>query len=413
MDGRETLRLATRAIRGHKLRSALTVLGVVIGIAAVVTFVTLGASVKADVVGQIDQSAANNIYLLSGPEGGDGPPQAAGPVYTERDLENIRDIEGVDTVVPRGGVRADAVSARNGTVALGANSGSVTATTPAAFDRATFLEGERFERGQSEVVVNEQASALFEENLSVGDGISLTLAGGETANLTVVGVVNRTGTESPFQSFSQQPQFYVPTDPYYDRVVELSDGTEQRAYPQVTVVANPAEVTATKERIEAYFPDSDAAQLQRPGFEPSARTTGDIADSLEELVDRLTRFVTGLALISLLVGAIGIANIMLVSVTERTREIGIMKAVGARNRDVLVLFLAESALLGVVGALIAMPVGVVGGWAAASYADVPLTFVPEWFAIAIVVGVLVGVLAGLYPAWRAASVDPIDALRHE
>jgi putative ABC transport system permease protein len=514
MDGREIFRLSTRAIRGHKLRSALTVLGVVIGIAAVVTFVTLGASVKADVVGQIDQTAANNIYLLSEPDDGEGPPQSVGPVYTERDLERIRNIEGVQSVVPRGTVDADAVTYRNDTVALGFERG-LTATTPATFDRATFVAGRGFESGEREVVVNKAARDVFEPNVSVNETITVTQRGGERQQVTVVGVVNRTGTASPFQSFSDQPQFYVPTDPFYDRVVRvpeegenstrqasvrqrgaelLPDGTDltangtlllpngtelfsngtvrfpdgtalnatalnataiadgnledtplnesvlnesalnastiaelgtllagdsstvedgQRAYPQVTVVADPSDVTGTRDRIEAYLTESDAAKLQPPGFEPAAQTTGDIADSLEELVNRLTRFVTGLALISLLVGAIGIANIMLVSVTERTREIGIMKAVGAQNRDVLVLFLTEATILGVVGAILALPVGIAGGWAATRYADIALTLAPEWFAVAVAVGVLVGVLAGLYPAWRAARVDPIDALRRE
>ncbi len=104
---------------------------------------------------------------------------------------------------------------------------------------------------------------------------------------------------------------------------------------------------------------------------------------------------------------------MLVTVTERTREIGLMKAVGGRNRDVLVLFLTESALLGMTGALLAVPVGIAGGWVATTYAEIPLTLAPVWFAVAVAVGVGVGVVAGLYPAWRAARVDPIDALRRK
>jgi len=131
------------------------------------------------------------------------------------------------------------------------------------------------------------------------------------------------------------------------------------------------------------------------------------------VIERITRFVTGVAVIGLVVGAIGIANIMLVSVTERTREIGVMKAVGARNRDVLVLFLVEAGLLGTIGAVLALPVGLVVGYAATRYAEVTFALAPTWMVTAVAVGVVVGVVAGLYPAWRAARVDPIDALRYE
>jgi putative ABC transport system permease protein len=123
--------------------------------------------------------------------------------------------------------------------------------------------------------------------------------------------------------------------------------------------------------------------------------------------------VTGIAVISLVVGAIGIANIMLVSVTERTREIGIMKAVGFQNRDVLQLFLVEAVILGLVGAVVGVVVGVLAGWAATEILDLPLTVPLKWAGVAVVVGVLVGVVAGLYPAWNGARIDPIEALRYE
>jgi len=100
-------------------------------------------------------------------------------------------------------------------------------------------------------------------------------------------------------------------------------------------------------------------------------------------------------------------------VTERTQEIGIMKAVGAQNRDVLQLFLLEAVLLGVFGAVAGVPVGILGAYAAAEYVGLSLVFPLEWFGIAVAVGLLVGVVAGLYPAWNAARTDPIDALRYE
>ena len=410
MDLRDAVGMAAGSLWSHRLRSALTVLGIVIGIAAVVTFVTFGASLRADVVGQIDTSTANNIYLLSTPSDEEGFPERPQPVFTERDLSELRSIEGVDRVVPQGTVGISSITFSNSTLARQ----SVTATTPEAFSGISFRQGGPFESGTDEAVVNRRAATVFEQNLSVGDEVSITRRSNETVDATVVGIVNRTSSQLPFQTFVQQPRFYLPTEPHYDAVVESpSLGVNQRAYPQVTAVADPSELSGTRERVRSYLNDSDASGLQPPGYSLSARTGGDIADGLEELINRLTRFVTGLAVISLFVGAVGIANIMLVSVTERTREIGIMKSVGARNRDVLLVFLIEAALLGAVGSLIALPIGVAGGWIATSYADIPLTLVPFWFGVAVLVGIAVGVVAGLYPAWRAARVDPIDALRRE
>ena len=410
MDGRETLSIAVRSLRSHRLRSVLTVLGVVVGIAAVVTFVTVGASLKADIVGEVEGSSANNIYLLSTPAEDEGPPDAPRPVFTEHDVAQLRAVDGAVQVVPQGNLPVSALSYRNDTVGRQ----QVTATTPAAFEGASFIAGRPFDSGAREIIINRQAQTVFDRNLSVGEELRVTRRSGDTTNVTVVGVVNGTGTELPFQSFVSQARFYFPTAPFYETVVESPTlGVNQRAYLQVTVVADPGDLSATQAAVRDYLADSDATTLQPGGYELSARTSGDIADSLEDLVGRLTRFVTGLAVLSLLVGAIGIANIMLVSVTERTREIGIMKAVGGRNRDVLVLFLTEATLLGALGALVAVPVGLAGAVVATEYADIGLTVPLGWVGLPIAVGLVVGALAGLYPAWRAARVDPIDALRRE
>ena len=191
-------------------------------------------------------------------------------------------------------------------------------------------------------------------------------------------------------------------------------GVRQRAYPQVTVVADPAAVGPTRTAVQSYLDeDSDARRLTPGETELVARTGGDFVERIGDVIERITRFVTGIAVIALVVGAIGIANIMLVSVTERTREIGVMKAVGARNRDVMGLFLIEAGLLGAVGAALGLPLGLAVGYGATRYAEVEFALAPDWMVLAVAVGVLVGVVSGLYPAWRAARVDPIDALRYE
>ncbi|SEN83163.1 putative ABC transport system permease protein [Halorientalis persicus] len=418
MNLAESLRLAVRSIRGHKLRAALTALGIVIGIAAVITFVTLGASVKAEVVGQFDDSPANRVFLVASPDDDGGPPAALSqPVFTEYDVGRIEDIEGVDRVVPRGTIATSALSHGGETVARD----QVTATTPALFESVTFRAGGPFADAESgdacpaEMVVTPSAAALFPGNLSVGDRVSVTQRGNRTRNVTVVGILDGDAGLNPLAGFGSQPRFYLPSCAYDTVVTSPTTGTRQNVYPQVTVVAeNPGDTAAVQDRVQDYLDaESDAAQLAPESYAVSAQTNDDIVQRIETVVDRLTQFVTGIAVISLLVGAIGIANIMLVSVRERTKEIGIMKAVGATNRDVLQLFLVEALLLGVGGALLGVPVGVAGGWIAVTYAELPLTLPLGWVGAAIGIGLLVGVVSGLYPAWSAARVDPIDALRYE
>ena len=267
------------------------------------------------------------------------------------------------------------------------------------------------------MVVNQQATSLFDRHVGVGQNVTVRLASGDSVNATVVGVLNASEGGGAFEGLgSSEPLVFVPTDPFYGTTVESpATGESQRVYPTVTVVAEDfAAVPETKTAVRSYLEDeSDAARLVPDDYVFSVETDQDLVDQLEELLNTLTSFITGIAVISLVVGSIGIANIMLVSVTERTKEIGIMKAVGAQNRDVLQLFLLEAVLLGVSGAIVGIPVGVAGAYLAAEYIGLDLVLPYDWFAIAVVVGVLVGVVAGIYPAWSAAKTDPIDALRYE
>jgi putative ABC transport system permease protein len=411
MDSRESLRIAVRSIRAHKLRSALTVVGVVIGIASVITFATFGASVQAEIVGDIGDSSAGNIYIFGTPEGDEGFDRTFQPVFTESDVDQLREIEGVDAVLPRGIIQVGSVRQGNETLARQ----QVTATTPASITSDSIVSGRTFTPGEQEVVVNERMAEAFSQNLTAGSTLTMVMPDGEEREVTVTGVVNGTRGELPISDFARQPRVYASIDPFYESVVESpSAGVRQRAYPQLTVVSDPRQIPETKAAIEAYLStESDARQLSAADTELVARSGSDFVDSISDVIEQITRFVTGIGVISLVVGAIGIANVMLVSVTERTREIGIMKAVGARNRDVMGVFLIEAGLLGTLGSLLGVPLGLLVGFGATRYADVGFALAPSWMVLAVVVGIVVGVVAGLYPAWRAARVDPIDALRHE
>ena len=411
MDGREGVRIAVRSVRAHKLRSALTVVGIVIGIASVITFATFGASVQAEIIGDIGDSNAGNIYIFGTPDDDEGFDRVLQPVFTAADLTAISEIDGATTVLPRGSLQVSSIRAANQTLARS----QVTATTEKSITTGSVVAGRSFTSGKEEVVVNERLATGFNENLTAGSTLTLNFPDGEERPVTVTGIINGTRGELPVSNFARQPRLYAPVDPFYETVVESpSAGVRQRAYPQVTVVTDPRRTAETRAAIEEYLAaDADARRLSAGDTELVARSGSDFIDEISDVIERITRFVTGIGVISLVVGAIGIANVMLVSVTERTREIGIMKAVGARNRDVMSVFVIEAALLGTLGSLLGVPLGLLVGRGAAAYAEVRFALAPDWIALAVVVGIVVGIVAGLYPAWRAARIDPIDALRHE
>jgi putative ABC transport system permease protein len=289
---------------------------------------------------------------------------------------------------------------------------SVSAGTPDQFDSELYnmTAGEAFS-SQNEAVVNERMVDLKEEvggeNLTVGDQLTITLQDDRELDLTVTGIVDQ-------DTGGGQPRVFAPID-HYDTTVETPSGDEERAYPGMLVLAeNVDRLESVQEDVEDYFQEESVAkELKNTGYTIEVQTVEDAIDQFTSFLDQLQLFIGGVAGLSLFVGSIGIANIMIVSVTERTRQIGIMKAVGARKRDVIQLFLVESLILGIIGAIFGVLFGLGFGYLAVSIPGWPMVFPVDWIGIAVFVGVLVGVLAGLYPAWRGARVDPIEALRRE
>lgn len=419
MDALESLRMAWRSIRGHRLRSTLTTLGVVIGVGAVITFVTLGASLQGAIIGEVAAEQSPTMTVSAQLEGAQGPPgEGAGQaVFTEHDIQQLQELKGVKTVVPQGSVSLSGVTYGGQSIAIS----SMTTTTPAYFDQMgaeNFSAGGPFALGEREVVLNERAATVFEENISVGDSITITRSGGETINATVVGILEAQsqGGGGFGPSGGSQPQIYGPTEPFHEtRLESPNTGENQRVYAQLTVVAvDYDQVDPVSERVTGFFTDdSDARELLPSSYEVTVQTNEDFVNQIQSIVNTFTGFITGIAVISLVVGAIGIANIMLVSVTERTGEIGIMKAVGFQNRDVLQLFLVEAVILGLIGSVFGIVLGALAGYGVTEFLNLPFTFPLDWAGVAVAVGVIVGVVAGLYPAWNGARIDPIEALRYE
>ncbi len=412
MNLAESVRMSWRSIQGHRLRAALTTLGVVIGVAAVITFVTLGASLQAGILSDVSPDDRSNFYVWTSPENeSSGSPWSdARPVFTRADAATIAEHESVRDAYVYSPLFAQSVT-HNETIRP--QQSGVIATGEGYLDPDELASGRLFSDGAFEVVVNKAAAAQYPENLTVGERVTIALATGQRINATVVGVLDTSESQGPLEGLSERPRFYVPVDPYYTTTAS-GVGEEPRFSALVVEPRTEADLEPAKEATRAYLESnaSDASERDED-LRYNLKTSRELISQLRDLLERLTGFVTGVALISLLVGAIGIANIMLVSVTERTREIGIMKAVGARNRDVLRLFLTEAVVLGAVGSILGVLLGLAGGYVAAVFLALPPTYPLEWIPVAVLVGVLVGALAGLYPAWNAARTDPIEALRYE
>lgn len=402
MDSGESLRMAAREIGTHRLRTALTVLGVVIGVGAVVTFVALGASLQADVLGQLGSDDGATLYAWAGPEAESGvrPGAGAEPVFTERDVARLRSLEAVRDAVPYS-VFASTELVHDGRAVT--RRGAVRTTAPRYLRGQAFAAGRPFAAGADEAVLTPAAAAMWDDPPGVGDQITV-VAAGSRRNLTVVGVLNSSAPITGFEGFGEQPRIYTSPDAVGDQRFLL-----------VVVDVAPADIPTAQATGRAYLEsESDARGFLPSGYAFRLQTGEEALESTRELLSTLTGFVTAIAVVSLVVGSVGIANVMLVSVTERTRQIGIMRALGAHRRDVLALVLIEAGLLGLVGAVLGTLAGVAGGYLAVWWAGIePYVFPAEWAVAGVLVGVTVGVLAGLYPAYWAASLDPIRALRAE
>jgi putative ABC transport system permease protein len=405
----ETLRTAYDALRTRRLRSALTMLGILIGIAAVMLTVGLGQGAQKQVTDQINKLGSNLLIVTpgsstsaSGVRGGRG----SATTLTMDDAAMLADPGVAPDIARVAPVSGGSLSLVAGTTTWTSN---VVATTPdwLAVRARTVSLGRFFTAdelaSESPVVVlgTTTVTQLLGGAAAVGQTITI---GGQ--NVTVIGVLN---TEGSTTGGDQDDLVIMPQSTYAAR---LSTSANPRSVSTIYIEAKDStSLSAAYQEATNALLSAHGVTLTSQDFTVSSQQA--LVDTATSTTRILTVLLSSIAAISLLVGGIGVMNIMLVSVTERIREIGLRKALGATPRIILRQFLVEASLLGLVGGLAGLGLGMLGGVILPRVVNFPVAISPVAAAAGLGVSLIIGITAGVYPASRAARLAPIEALRSE
>jgi putative ABC transport system permease protein len=401
-----TLRIALRALRRNKMRSMLTALGIIIGVGAVIAMVGIGNGAKAQVQARIAALGQNVIQIFSGSlnRGGVFTGFGGASTLTVEDSIAIRnEVPGVAAVSPevRGGGGQITAGENNWNAPIfGEGIDYLTIRQWELTEGSMFSEADERSAAKVCVLGRTTADKLFPDEDAVGKTIRI-----KNVPLKVVGVLARKGAS--MGGDDQDDRLVIP----YTTCMKRFAGVTTLRMMQVSA-ASADQMTSVQSAITEIL-----RQRHRilPGRDDDfiIRNQQEISETANATTETMTALLAGVAIISLIVGGIGIMNIMLVSVTERTREIGIRMAVGARGRDILLQFLIEAVTLSSIGGLLGIGLGVGGAKILAVVKQWPTLVSLDSVIISFIFSAAVGIFFGFYPARKASKLDPIDALRYE
>jgi len=403
-------RIAVRALRVNKLRSALTMLGIVIGVGAVITMVAVGAGAQARVAEQIQSLGSNMIIVLSGSITAGGVPMGSGSQLTiaEDDAWAIqREIRTVTAAAPtsRGSAQIVYGNLNWATSVQGVTGEFFSAREWDVADGRLFSQEEIEGAAKVALIGQTVAGNLFGDSDPLGQVIRI-----KNVPFGVIGVLQRKGQTTFGQD--QDDTVLIPLSTAKRKVLGSSQANARAVGSIAVKVGDARAMPDAEQEIRGLLRQRHRLQtFQEDDF--GIRNLTEVLQSQEASSRVLTWLLAAIASVSLLVGGIGIMNIMLVSVTERTREIGLRMAVGARGGDILVQFLVEAVTLSLLGGVLGIALGLGGSYAIAYFAQWRTLVSVQAVAVAFLFSAAVGVFFGFYPARQASRLNPIDALRYE
>jgi putative ABC transport system permease protein len=405
MDITESFFTALDSLMANKLRAVLTMLGVIIGVAAVIALMGIGNGVNESITGEIQSIGTNLIQISTDFDNSDGYPSLSlADVEALSDPLNAPALAKVSAVIQ--GTQEVVYGGRSSrTTVAGVTANYLEVNNLSEFQSGDGLTEQDIETNARVAVLGFDAAAdLFEDEYPIGKAVKIS-----GVSYEVVGVLAESGS-----GFTNNGgNVYVPVTTAQSRLYTQRGRTGEKIVTAITAEAASEDLSdaAVEQITETLRRQHNITYASEDDF--TILSQSDLLETFDVITGTLTAFLGAIAGISLVVGGIGIMNIMLVSVTERTREIGIRKAVGALKRDILVQFLLESVVLSVLGGLIGIFLGWLISQAAGSLLDLEAVIDAGTVLMATSFAAVVGLIFGIYPAWRAAGLQPIEALRYE